>query len=445
MYVGGVCGDNFGTKSIIRNCYNRGDVSGNEYVGGISGDNYGENSRITNCYSTGKVEGSESYGAICGEDISGALTENCFWLADSENENGAVTIEQFKSGEVAYKLGGAFFQNLSEEDFPVLDSNHKTVYLASPCPAYTNTEGETSEHSFNGEICEKCGAFKDGIGARLAGTSLSLDGSIGVNFYMQLAEDVLEDETAYMLFTLPNVETSEIKVSEADTEIVGDVTYYVFKCNVAATEMSDTIKAQIITGNGSGTEYSYSVKEYADYLLENADENENYKKAEELVKAMLNYGAYAQILKEHNTDNLSCVPMNMTAYSVKSHSFTADSSDNVEFKGANLSMLSSTTLRLFFEIGDKTDVTIKNGSKNLEIGENNSLYFVEIKNIAPQDIDNDFTVEVNDNGESFSVTYSPLAYCCQVAQKKADEALVNLVKAIALYNDAAEIYFMGVL
>ena len=45
------------------------------------------------------------------------------------------------------------------------------------------------------------------------------------------------------------------------------------------------------SGN-SGKEYSYSVKDYAEYILENAD---SYS-AETviLVKAMLNYGGYSQ-------------------------------------------------------------------------------------------------------------------------------------------------------
>ena len=76
---------------------------------------------------------------------------------------------------------------------------------------------------------------------------------------MQLAKEVLEDETAYMLFTLPNGGISTIEVNKAETKTIDGVTYYGFKFNVAATEMRDTIKAQIITSKGNGTEYSYTV------------------------------------------------------------------------------------------------------------------------------------------------------------------------------------------
>lgn len=45
-----------------------------------------------------------------------------------------------------------------------------------------------------------------------------------------------------------------------------------FKWNVAAKEMTAEIKAQIIEGDTKGIEYSYTVKEYTDYLLAHTDE-----------------------------------------------------------------------------------------------------------------------------------------------------------------------------
>ena len=38
----------------------------------------------------------------------------------------------------------------------------------------------------------------------------------------------------------------------------GDTTFYIFKCAVAAKEMASDIKAQIIDGSKTGTEYTYS-------------------------------------------------------------------------------------------------------------------------------------------------------------------------------------------
>ena len=132
-YVGGVCGSNYGT---ITNCYNAGNLTAIESganIGGICGDTDGT---ITNCYNTGTVTatGTTSYvGGVCARtgsdgiisncyntgtvtatdpntDIGGICAlpygwdQNCYYLADTEDENGGKTIAQFASGEVAYLL-----------------------------------------------------------------------------------------------------------------------------------------------------------------------------------------------------------------------------------------------------------------------------------------------------------------------------------------------------
>ena len=441
--IGGVCGycnSNDGYDGLIKNCYNTGEVSGYANAGGVCA--YITEGIIVNCYNTGDAFATgkdQPEGSVCAFNENGTI-ENCYFLntAAGDSYAKAMSAEQFANGEVCWLLNGGrsdkpvFYQNLEspKDEYPVLDKHHIVIKDGE---SYKN-----DAHNYENGICTACGAFEDGMGARLAGASLSLDGSIGVNFYMQLADDVIADENAYLLFTLPNGVTSEIKVSDAEKANVGDMTYYVFKCNVAATEMTDTIKAQIKTSSGNGIEYSYSVKEYADYLLAHITENAEYAKAEELVRTMLNYGAYAQTFKKYNTDILPCETSDVSEYVINEHGYTAYAGTKVEFAGANLSMLSNTTLRLFFKADDITDVKFMNGAKELEIGKNNVLYFVEIANITPDKLSNDFTVSISDGG---LVTYSPMTYCYQVSQTSNDAALVNLVKAIAQYNDAAEAYF----
>ena len=102
-HVGGVCGNNAGT---ITNCYNAGNLTAIESsatIGGICGYNNG--GTIANCYNTGTVTAASS-----GADISGICgynfgpIKNCYYLADTEDENGGKTTAQFVSGEVAYLL-----------------------------------------------------------------------------------------------------------------------------------------------------------------------------------------------------------------------------------------------------------------------------------------------------------------------------------------------------
>ena len=102
------------------------------------------------------------------------LITNCYYLADTEDENGGKTAEQFKSGEVAYLLNGSksegdtvhFYQNLSGENadaLPVLDNTHGVVYTGEDCKtggtSYTNNadsiaEGKIHDFDENG-FCKK--------------------------------------------------------------------------------------------------------------------------------------------------------------------------------------------------------------------------------------------------------------------------------------------------
>ena len=147
--VGGVCG--FNSVGTITNCFNEGTVSGQNIVGGVCGNGCGVTT--TNCFNKGTVRGQIHVGGVCGYDYyyDGALT-NCYYLSDTatggingKDVSGTAegkSIEQFKSGEVAWLLNGstsvptegstlAWYQKLGEDgdEYPVLTpSNGNTVY-----------------------------------------------------------------------------------------------------------------------------------------------------------------------------------------------------------------------------------------------------------------------------------------------------------------------------
>ena len=144
--VGGVCG--FNSRGIITNCFNEGTVSGQTFVGGVCGNGCGVTT--TNCFNGGIVSGQSHVSGVCGYDYNydGTLT-NCYYLSDTAKGgiNGkdvsgkaeGKSIEQFKSGEVAYLLNGstsegelAWYQKLGTDAYPVLTATKgNTVYNGS--------------------------------------------------------------------------------------------------------------------------------------------------------------------------------------------------------------------------------------------------------------------------------------------------------------------------
>ena len=161
--VGGVCG--FNSRGIITNCFNEGTVSGQTFVGGVCGNGCGVTT--TNCFNGGFVSGQSHVSGVCGYDYNydGTLT-NCYYLSDTAKGgiNGkdvsgkaeGKSIEQFKSGEVAYLLNGstsegelAWYQKLGTDAYPVLTATKgNTVYNGSfrycdnTAASYSNSTSE---------------------------------------------------------------------------------------------------------------------------------------------------------------------------------------------------------------------------------------------------------------------------------------------------------------
>ena len=486
-HVGGVCGNNAGT---ITNCYNAGNLTAIESsatIGGICGYNNG--GTVTNCYNTGTVTATgsvASVGGVCGcsielisncynigtvtatssgADISGICgynfgpIKNCYYLADTEDENGGKTTAQFASGEVAYLLsqgctvgegedavtysGSVWGQNLATENYPLL--NGKTVYqvdsyegcIGNPgnsTKVYSNTDAPIYvEHNYSSKgTCTICGAFKNGIGEHLDGYSLSLDGNIGVNFFMELDKSVIADENAYMKFRLPNGKTSVVLVGDAKQQTVGGTTYYVFSCEVAAKEMNETITAQIITSDKKGEIYEYSVADYIQYIRDNPTEFD--EKTLSLVNAMAGYGDYAKAY--FNNENLDAnTEMDaVTADTLASFDkqISGDLPEGITYYGSSLLLESNTTMRHYFKVAEGTDVSALSFS-----GSKGNYYYIDIPNISAEKLGTIQNVAIG----NCTISYSPMSYAYAVlSSKNTSESLKNLVKSLYLYEQAAEAY-----
>ena len=479
-YVGGVSGSN---NKTITNCYNTGIVSGQAYVGGVNG--YNGNGTIINCNATGEVNGTDSYvGGVIGMNLSKGTITNCYY--DSTVYTGAAigndmgtttkaegkTTEQYKTGEVAYLLQESqtdteiiWGQTIGTDTYPTLsgakvfkNATYKGCVGNPGEPVsyeYSNTEKNTyGDHpdADNDGKCDDCGQYVDGIGAKLAGYSLSLTGNIGVNFYMELSDQIIADEKAYMQFTLPNGTVTKVLVSDAqtNTEIKEGTTYYRFPCEVASYEMTQDIKAQMFDGNGNcGKEYTYTVRDYAQYIIENGS---LYVEAIPFVVTMLDYGACSQKYFKVAVDDLANKESNPSndisgMDSDYMDDFAANKAENKvlgQFAGLSMVLKSETTLNLFYEPKEGIDVsklTFSVDGKEITPVKRGQYYILSLENIRANELGNSKTFTVTDGTNTLSGEYCAMMYCYQVLQAAegtyADD-LVTLVKAFSDYAYTAK-------
>ena len=150
-YVGAVvaCMSNGGS---ITNCY----VTNTTVTG--NGSNVGTlvgylGSTARNCYTDSS--------SCVGYYTSGyATVENCYYLSDTETEDGGKTEAQFASGEVAYLLGDAFGQAIGTDTYPIFGGKKVYQIANTGCTVhgdygYSNDENAVfaPAHEYDKGVC----------------------------------------------------------------------------------------------------------------------------------------------------------------------------------------------------------------------------------------------------------------------------------------------------
>ena len=274
--------------------------------------------------------------------------------------------------------------------------------------------------------------------------STTLGGNIGLNFYVKLADELVNDPTTFVRFTTAG-RTMDVPLSEALESVKDGVVRYRFTCPLNAKNMTDEVVAQVMTADGAvGKTLSMNVAKYCNYMIQYGG---NAKLAD-LMKAMLNYGAAAQVLFGYNTGNLAnaalseedkvLAEVDASAYASK----ITGSEEGIAIASATLMLETETSVRIYFKLtGDKTIDQYRFFVDNVAVQpiEKDGKFYVEIKDIAAQDLDARHTITVG----GLTIEYSGLSYVNTVINypASAGEALVNAAKAIFSYNRKAEAYF----
>lgn len=274
------------------------------------------------------------------------------------------------------------------------------------------------------------------LGGEFAGATLTLSGNISLNLYMDVNEEVLADEYAGLLIVYPNGTEEFISLKDA----VKSEDFYVFSCEVAAKEMASPLKAQFVTSLGESEAFEYSVKDYAEYIL--ADNSGSFDSAKALVRAMLNYGALAQVYFGYNTENLVNESLTDEEKLIEEADFSQfgyavnGKEDGVEYYGSKLALESETSVKHYFIIENEADaLNFTVNGKALTAEKAGDYYEVKISDIPAHRLDEKLVLKAG----NLEVDYNALSYA-ELAMSGDDENLKNLMQALYAYNRAADEY-----
>ena len=341
----------------------------------------------------------------------------------------------------------------------VLDDTAKAALAATPEKASVNKATTFTKDAPDGYEWVDKGDGKQTlelVKELFARHSVSLNGDIGVNFYIYPAAkdiDMTNVDSATVKFSFDKyTDIPEVDLTEITPTVEG---WYKVTCNVPAAYMAHEIKAEVyFNGDGDpvGTDY-YSVQDYAQTVLANPSkyDSKNPEKLTALVKEMLNYGSKAQDVFQgqmKGTEKYD-IPDDYVMATVEASDIQAaivranpgktatDMSTVVPESGASyyttsLIFLSESTLRHYFKI--------PKGSANDNAYDGNQeqyYYWVEKTDIPAAELDTLQKFKVND----VTFYYSALDYAKAVVESNMSGSVKQLAKALYLYNQAANAYF----
>ena len=321
--------------------------------------------------------------------------------------------------------------SLLAADLTVNYTIHDCIYnnwIISKQPTFTSL-GEQYK------VCSICGEIVTEPLEMLAGKvshwNIVLEDDFKINFYLRVSE-IIESTAKVRLMIGDEMLTYNISALEETEE-----GYYLLNAEVSAAQMNDYIVVMVMNGADIGSTATYSVKQYCDTIL--ADDAQSQYHA--LVKEMLNYGAMAQVYFNYDADNLANTDITDVAGAevpeTTENLTVSDRIDSLNFYGASLVYREKIAVRYYFA-GNVTGCTFSaNGHTYTPIAKD-AMYYIEIPDILPQNLDQQITLTVTDTeGNTLTVSYGPMNYIVRMNAKGSDD-LKNLLKALYNYHLAAK-------
>ncbi|MDO5434646.1 Ig-like domain-containing protein, partial [Eubacterium sp.] len=428
----------------------------------------------------GRIEASEM---VCPDENTGKL----FYLkastdsAESDYNNNTneltldpVTAESVALNEAAFNLPKGSTKALSAVLTPA-EAVNKIKWLSDDTTIATVdengmvtavAEGTARITAIAGHASQSCTVTVGSAAAgQLYGRTISLNGDIAVNFYMDLNPDV-DPNTLSMRFWIEGKE-SEAQTAGYDPDFNYEVNgkkYYGFAHNVAAKEMTDTINAQLMIQTDQGAQptgevMTYAVQTYAGNQLNNSSD-ENLKT---LLRSMLNYGTRAQTHFGYQTEKMANSILTADEQQVpkaaldESYQGSITSGTIVQpkasFYGNSLILESQTYLRYYITVEDGVNADTlrlsvkKAGDSTAQelslMHYKDNIYYATLEDIAAKNLKDMYEATVTESGAAVSETqtYGLMTYAKNKLADGSDANLSALMHAMVDYCDKAIVYF----
>ena len=307
--------------------------------------------------------------------------------------------------------------------------------------------------------------------AQVFGHSLTLDGRIAMNTYLVLGDAILANPENYRgEYWYDGEMVESILVSEAATgkKTVDGKEYTVYKFPVTSVakdadaefafkihDLEGGTYLDFASSDGKSTiageeGLAYSIVDYLDDRIQNSESTEMKQLARDL-RAYHVYAKHYFDVRDHgSTEALPTAPegfREVVASDLEDYAYDAPGSiAHFSYRGTTLDLLTDTSFRLCFSTDDVSKLAITCGGEQMAPVKNGGMYYVEVKGIAAQDVDDMYDIEVSNGSETAAAHHGPLGYArwalsTDAAGSAQREALQRAMMGLYRYNRSAEAYF----
>ena len=361
---------------------------------------------------------------------------SAFSYAHADEKNGVVYI--------AYADGTGISANTKIDEVTFSAPEEKTVVTVTAVESeIPDTEEQSAEYILGGEQ------------SVLTGASLSLNGLIGLNFYLTVPQSELDDTVVVL-----RLGTSEKRINAWEVSANTGENNIRIQCPLHAKQTRDKVVLSLEDKNGyrkglysqSGTDYTngfrYSV---ADYINTVSKMESTGTQLKELLNALDVYGQWAQKQFNYDADTVNPDEISDIRAADLAEYAQKTSGELTEVSlGASLSLNSGTNINVYAYLPAGADVSKYrfsiNGTAVTPVYDSTEkAYVFKLINVHAKNLGTAYTFRVEKDGVSRSVEYSALSYAYTILDMYdgtgKENTLVNTMKALYTYGKKAEAYF----
>ncbi|MBO4697413.1 MAG: BspA family leucine-rich repeat surface protein [Lachnospiraceae bacterium] len=319
-------------------------------------------------------------------------------------------------------------------------------YVNGTCSQCGICEGvaENGRHNLVNGVCTYCGYSEGGISM---GCTVTLGSNIALNLLFSVPNSVMSDTSTYVQLTFPDNTTKNIMLTTSVPETINGVTYRKIVYTMAAKEMADAITVKMFSGSNEcifEPTNQVSVKKYGEDILGSSSYS---TAAKNLAKAMLNYGAYAQLYFGYNTRNLANANCALTLpdcttveEELRGSEVIVDSgtTTGVNYVGCSLLLEDEIIIRYWFTFDSNLSANIRQTYiANMQLTQaSNGKYYHDSAPVAVKNWGNRY----ESAGNIYVIGYGPMTFVHDAVIFRANDSLGDLSRAMFLYWKAALVY-----